>query len=85
MARRSDDGSMPFVAVNLDGNIQITVFDDDKDARDMYESIRKEYDSSPSFEENEEGTEFSVDEAVGPCVKIGRANHVKRNMKWRIK
>jgi hypothetical protein len=76
---------MPFVLVNLDGCIQVTVFDDVSDAKGMYESIRSEYDSCPTFEESEDGTEFSVEEAVGPCVKIGMAKHGKKDMKWWIR
>lgn len=81
--RKND--KVPFVAVNLDGNLQVTVFEDGRDAREMYNSIRDEYTSSPSFEESDDGRQFSVDESEGPSVMVGKANYVKKNTKWRIK
>lgn len=76
---------LPFVAVVLDGDLQVTVFESKKDAKEMYKYIREEYASSPSFDESEDGTQFSVDEDEGPSVKLGSASYVKKNTKWRIK
>ena len=84
MAKRGTS-VLPYVAVNLDGDLQVTVFENEKDAREMYEALKSEYASSSSFEENEDKTEFTVDDEVGPCVKVGKANYVGNNTKWRIK
>lgn len=76
---------LPFVAVVLDGDLQVTVFEDKKDAKKMYNSIKEEYASLPSFDESDDGTQFSVDESEGPSVKVGDASYVKKSTKWRIK
>lgn len=79
------NNKLPFVAVVLDGDLQVTIFEDKKDAKEMYNSIKEEYSSLPSFDESEDGTQFSVDESDGPSVKVGNASYVKKNTKWRIK
>ena len=74
---------MPYIAVSLNGNLEVTAFRTTRKAKRLYAAIRDRYKDCGSFEEN--GTCFSLDESEGPMVAFGIARIVDDDMRWRIK
>lgn len=73
---------LPYVIVCMDGDLQVTLFEDTKQAYDTYEEIKNRFKGSPTFEEQERDEpgkkSFSVDEDEGPSVMVGYAALVRR-------
>ena len=70
--------TVPYVAVSLDGALNVDVFQKRSEARKVYNSIKTEYTSSSGFEEI--GTCFSVGDDVS--VSLGNARVVGDD--WKV-
>ena len=74
--------SMPFIAVNMDGNLTVDVFHDRRTAKKVYDKIKEQYSDSSTFEEGDWG--FSVDQEDGPSVALGTAKIVDKHSVWEV-